>query len=238
MLFQLQLICSHFTMVGSREEAKWPYSNERFWPVGGGATLRSVLDCNDLPAVAPKSIRPGVNVFPFEIGNHASHVGLCSAYLREGGKDIALNQESNCISTNQAMSVDIPNVKCDHCVLIIKVAAAHLGPQAIEDYQSCLDVNISGNSSPAKYKSNIPVAAPPSPVIPSSIKVPATKEPSPPVGLSGPLPPSYPPPHGPNANAYTCSNDGKAYIADGYTMAMAQGTKCVQTSTGISVVAS
>ena len=130
-------------MIGSREQSTYA-DNQRFYPVSGGATLRPVNDCMKLKAVAPKSIQPGSNTFAYEIGNGASHVGLCSAFLEDSGKETFLNTQADCISKYKAMTVDIPNVKCDSCTLKIKVAANHQ-ISTIENYDSCLDISISGS---------------------------------------------------------------------------------------------
>jgi hypothetical protein len=111
-MLYLQIVFTHFTMIGSREQSMWP-GNERFWPISNSATLRPVDDCLKLKAVAPKAIQPGSNTFPYEIGNGADHTGMCSAFLEDNGKETALNTELNCMSLHQAMTVDIPNVKCD-----------------------------------------------------------------------------------------------------------------------------
>ena len=144
-MLYFQVVYTHFTMIGSREQATWT-GNQKFWPVDGGATLRPVNDCMQLQAVAPKAVQPGSNTFPYEIGNGASHIGLCSAFLEEAGKETPLNTELDCISNKQAMTVDIPNVNCDRCTLKIKVAANHQ-VTTIENYDSCLDISVSGTES-------------------------------------------------------------------------------------------
>ena len=161
-MLYLQVVYSHFTMIGSREQATWP-GNERFWPIANSATLRPVDDCLKLKAVTPKAIQPGSNTFQYESGNGASHTGMCSAFLEDNGKETALNTEINCISLHQAMAVDIPNVKCDSCTLKIKMAANHL-VTTIEYYDSCLDISISGSGTATGATAATASAVPTDPV--------------------------------------------------------------------------
>ncbi|KAI9136696.1 hypothetical protein BKA69DRAFT_109016 [Paraphysoderma sedebokerense] len=170
----LVLICvastqAHFTLVGSREQAKWQ-DNQRFWPIGGGATLRPVLNCLSLPASSPRSAAPSASLsLPFEIGNGASHVGNCKAslYDRKTGKLVNdLGSINNCVSNGQVYNAQLPaNPGCSECVIKVEVHAVHI-PTAPEDYDSCIDINISGGGSsgssdaPAQQPSSATPAAP------------------------------------------------------------------------------
>ena len=222
-MISLTLVFTHFTMSGSREMATYP-DNVHFWPISGpsGTSLRPDGNCMTLKSVPSKSVQPGSVTFPFIIGNGASHIGLCSAFLEENGKETHLNDQQDCISKFQAMTVDIPNIKCNNCVLKIKVAADHLGPTIIENYDSCLDITI-GDSNPTTTTQ----------VLANAVATPSFNEnPTTPVAQ-----PKVAPPAGASAApaGYVCSADGKSYIADGYTVQMADGTKCVPTADGIAV---
>ncbi len=218
-MIYLTIIFSHFTLIGSREQKQYS-DNQRFYPIAGGGVSRPVSDCTQLPATAVKAISPGVQSFPFEIGNFASHIGLCQAFLIQDGKVTKLNEERDCVSINKAMKVDIPNVNCPNCILKIKVAAAHM-VTFIEFYDSCLDISIGGpeksikfgeTSTNTKPKVETPVVAPPTTPVVAPV-VPAT----------------------PASQGFVCSADGKSYSINGYTMQMAAGTKCVQDGNNISV---
>eukprot|EP00835_Amoeboradix_gromovi_P006130 NODE_668_length_5368_cov_0.471626.p3 type:complete len:209 gc:universal NODE_668_length_5368_cov_0.471626:2366-1740(-) len=147
MLFTV--VFGHFTLIGSREQAKWPASNERFWPIGGGAVLRSVTDCLQLPATKPTVVPSGPYTIHWEIGNGAHHVGQCDAYLidTKTGASEHIGSEDNCVSTKQALTVDLSKHSCTSCVIKATVAADHL-VTSIESYDSCMDVTFDGTNSP------------------------------------------------------------------------------------------
>eukprot|EP00835_Amoeboradix_gromovi_P000296 NODE_10_length_47437_cov_0.363429.p14 type:complete len:295 gc:universal NODE_10_length_47437_cov_0.363429:19904-20788(+) len=146
MLFTI--VAAHFTLIGSREQAKWPASNERFWPINGGATLRSVDDCLKLPASKPTVVPSGPYTIHWEIGNGAHHVGMCEAYLidTKSGASEKIGEEDNCVSTKQALTVDLSKHSCTSCVIKATVAADHL-VTSIENYDSCMDVTFDGSAS-------------------------------------------------------------------------------------------
>jgi hypothetical protein len=140
------LASAHFTLMSpapSREKQAYPSSNERFWPITGGGQLRPKLDCLQYPRGQVATAQPGQSLrLGFEIGNHASHVGLCTASLIDLGSGAVtdLGSESDCVSKQQAMDVKLPTKTCANCV------ATHLGAQSPEGYDSCVDVNIGGGS--------------------------------------------------------------------------------------------
>ena len=167
-MLALQFAFGHFALSGSREMATYS-DNVHFWPIAGppGTSLRPDGDCMNLKSVPVKTLQPGALSFPFIIGNNAAHIGLCSAYLEENGKETHLNDQQDCVSQFNAMTVNIPSVQCTNCVLKIKVAADHLGPSLIEHYDSCIDINITGASSPAALPSTSPATI--SPVISAAV---------------------------------------------------------------------
>ncbi|KAJ3356231.1 hypothetical protein GGF32_001552 [Allomyces javanicus] len=138
---------AHFSMVGSREAAEYR-NNLKFYPIAGGANLRPVTNCLDLPAVTPKQLTPGTQTsIQFDIGNHASHVGTCKAALIDTntGSEVAhLDDVPNCVAKAHAYPLTVPDVECPHCVLKVSVAATHLSADQPEMYDSCLDVAIAG----------------------------------------------------------------------------------------------
>ncbi|KAI9146035.1 hypothetical protein BKA69DRAFT_1034967 [Paraphysoderma sedebokerense] len=155
---------AHFTLSGSREQAKFGLNdNQRFWPIRGGNTLRPVRDCLQLPAAQAKNVQPGSQMtLTFEIGNGASHVGMCKASLidRSTGKTVnSLGTLNNCVANGASLPIQIPsNPGCSQCVIKTEVTATHI-PTNPEDYDSCLDVNISGGSS-SKEPPSRPVPSP------------------------------------------------------------------------------
>ena len=141
---------AHFTLFGSREQAKWPAVNQRFWPISGGATLRpDNSDCLQLPPAKPVPVPSGPFTIQWEIGNGAHHVGQCTAYLidTKTGASETIGSEKDCVSLTQSLKVDLSKHSCTSCVIKATVAAAHLGPSAIENYDSCLDVVFSSSAS-------------------------------------------------------------------------------------------
>lgn len=176
---------AHFTLHGSREQAMYSH-NERFWPIRGGNTLRGIKDCLQMPPTTPRSMTPGSSVtLPFEIGGGAAHVGLCTAELVDSatGQATPIGQENNCVSRNQAMTVQIPSsVPCSNCVIKVRVHATHV-PTTPEDYDSCLDVTFGqGSTQP------IPTPVP---------EIPSPKTPVPPTQQSPKIPPPFQLPPGP-----------------------------------------
>ncbi|KNE64669.1 hypothetical protein AMAG_10023 [Allomyces macrogynus ATCC 38327] len=141
---------AHFSMVGSREAAEY-HNNLKFYPIAGGANLRPVTNCLDLPAVTPKQLTPGEHTsIEFEVGNHASHVGNCKAALIDtntGTEVASLDDVPNCVAKAHAYPLTVPDVECPHCVLKVSVAATHLSADQPEMYDSCLDVAIAGGKS-------------------------------------------------------------------------------------------
>eukprot|EP00834_Sanchytrium_tribonematis_P001927 NODE_51_length_31136_cov_0.357670.p15 type:complete len:246 gc:universal NODE_51_length_31136_cov_0.357670:24534-23797(-) len=143
-------VVAHFTLIGSREQAKYGMSNnERFWPIGGGSTLRDVKDCLQLPATKPTAVPSGPYTIHWEIGNGAHHVGMCKAFLidTKTGSSELVGQEDDCVSTKQALTVDLSKHSCTSCVIKATVDADHLGENIIEYYDSCLDVTFDGSAS-------------------------------------------------------------------------------------------
>lgn len=138
------LVLAHFTLSGSREQSAYAGSDERFWPIAGGNTLRSTTNCLDLPAIDPVDVS-GTYTARFEIGNGASHIGLCKAFLvnPETGASEEVAEEDNCVSISASLDVDLSGKSCSGCVLRITVAADHM-VTTIEDYDSCIDVNVGG----------------------------------------------------------------------------------------------
>ncbi|KAL7748996.1 hypothetical protein RI367_005645 [Sorochytrium milnesiophthora] len=160
---------AHFTITGpafSREKQAYPNDNRRFWPIAGGATLRPLNDCLLYPRGQVASLSAGQALtVPFEIGNNARHVGMCTASLinLSSGAQTDLGQELNCVHDHDAMQLTLPQQSCANCVIKIKVTAVHLGPDHPEFYDSCLDVNIGGGGdapAPAPAKPQPPVTPP------------------------------------------------------------------------------
>ena len=191
MLFTV--VVAHFTLIGSREQAKWPTVNERFWPIGGGATLRPILDCLQIPPTAPHLVPSGNYTIHWEIGNGADHIGMCKAFLidTKTGEQQLVGQQNNCVHDTQSLEIDLSKHTCTSCVIKATVAADHLGPDKIENYDSCLDVNFSGQSSTSSdpvVAPSDPVAAPPATIpTPSETTLSATYPiAAPPVGIPSP----------------------------------------------------
>lgn len=144
-------VSAHFTLTGSREGVAFPSDNRRFWPIAGGGVLRPVLDCLQFPPnSSPRTLQAGSSVrLPFEIGNGARHVGLCQATLinRDTGATTSLGSQPDCVNRQDAMDVQIPaTATCTNCVIKVKVVATHLGAAFPEDYDSCLDVSVTGGT--------------------------------------------------------------------------------------------
>lgn len=141
-------IIFHFTLQGSREQQALK-TDERFWPILGGNTLRGIKDCILFPITKITQIS-GVKTLPFEIGAGASHVGMCTAEILDlkGNLVQTLNSQLNCVSGPKAMTVNLPMMECSHCILKVKVTATHRGPGLEEYFDSCLDVEIHVKNQP------------------------------------------------------------------------------------------
>ena len=137
-------VFAHFTLSGSREQAAYPGSNVRFWPISGGDIARPSKNCLDLPEVDPIDIS-GVYSATFEIGEGAAHIGLCKAFLinKRTGEQKEVAVQDNCVSTGSKLDIDLSHEVCVSCVLRITVAADHL-VTSIEEYDSCVDVHVHG----------------------------------------------------------------------------------------------
>ncbi|KAI9139008.1 hypothetical protein BKA69DRAFT_1040479 [Paraphysoderma sedebokerense] len=150
-VFTVDICDAHFTLVGSREQAKFgKLDNQRFWPIKGGNILRPVRDCLELPATKGKSVSAGTKMtLTFEVGGGASHVGMCKASLidRQSGKVVNdLGSLKDCVAKGSAFPVEIPsNPGCTDCVIKTEVRATHI-PVSPEDYDSCVDINVAGGT--------------------------------------------------------------------------------------------
>ncbi|KAI9183906.1 hypothetical protein H9P43_002974 [Blastocladiella emersonii ATCC 22665] len=269
LLVQLALILAalsptadaHFTLqspVASREKQEYPNDNRRYWPIAGGSTLRPVLDCLKLPRRQVATLAAGsTQVFGFEIGNNARHVGPCTAQLinLKTGATQDIGKEENCVNRRDAMTVKLPSTTCDECVVKIKVTATHLGANFPEFYDSCVDVKLTGGSGtapgpnpPAPVPTDVDPAPSPSPSPrpnprPRPPRPTATRNPGKgqqdPTPTSAPIP--QPPSNGGNGDNGSCSaaNHGQMVCGAGgktirqcvfdkwVDIPVAAGTKCV-----------
>ncbi|KAJ1505502.1 hypothetical protein HMI54_000773 [Coelomomyces lativittatus] len=152
----------HFTIltpVRSRELQALPFSNEHFYPIEGGNTLRTVKNCLSFPKGEVANGQAGQTLtLKYLIGNGASHVGMCTAELYNSDtsqKIQDIGSLNNCMSKYQAMQVKLPDQACPHCVIRVKVIATHI-PWAPETYDSCMDISISGSTrNPYAYDSSV-----------------------------------------------------------------------------------
>ena len=150
MFFSLAVVYAHFTLYGSREQAKWPLKDDRFWPIGGGAVLRpGNTDCLLLPPAKPLPVPSGPYTIHWEIGNGAHHVGQCDAFLidKKTGVSEKIGSQLDCVSLTQSLQVDLSKHSCKSCVIKATVAAAHIGPAAIEFYDACIDIEFTTGAS-------------------------------------------------------------------------------------------
>ncbi|KAL7749129.1 hypothetical protein RI367_005534 [Sorochytrium milnesiophthora] len=143
---------AHFTIDGpapSREKQVYGDDDTRFWPIQGGDTLRPQSDCLSYPRGQVASLTAGESLrVHFEIGNSARHIGLCTAWLIDlsTGGTVGSWEEPDCVARSDAMHLTLPSQSCHNCVVKIKVAAVHLGPDNPEYYDSCMDVDIADGS--------------------------------------------------------------------------------------------
>ena len=251
MLYSIAL--AHFTLTGSREQGVWPSDNTRFWPISGGDVLRPEPDCLNLASREVVEVS-GQHTFTYEIGDGASHVGLCEAFIVKEGIETKLEEKMNCVADQQAMTVDLSNESCDACVVKIKVAASHMGPDTLEHYDSCVDVKI-GNGAYTEDDGAVgqtivtgsptidaiePVQEPHRPSSdpnqePVSQEQPPKNDVSPRPHSHGPASTNMPP-RRVRTDAFTCTTDGQAYIINGIVFPMALGTKCIKVNGSIMAV--
>lgn len=178
---------AHFTLNGSRDQAAWPSDNRRFFPIQSGGALRPILDCLQIAKGAKQTIAAGsTQTFSFEIGNHAKHVGPCTAALVDPatGQSTFLGSQADCVNKFEAMTVTIPpTATCTDCVVKINVMATHLGVANAEYYDSCIDVDVSGGSGGSSgphaqvdTPAATPSSAPAAPAAPAPTTAPAAPE--------------------------------------------------------------
>ncbi|KAI9218293.1 hypothetical protein BC828DRAFT_222752 [Blastocladiella britannica] len=152
---------AHFTLNGSRDQAAWPSDNRRFFPIqSGGGTVRPIPNCLQIAKGTKQTIAAGsTQTFSFEIGNHAKHVGPCTAALVDPttGQSTDLGSQADCVNKFEAMTITIPpTATCTDCVLKVNVMATHLGVSNAEYYDSCIDVDVA--ALPAHSRALAPTA--------------------------------------------------------------------------------
>ena len=214
------LVFGHFTLAGSREQATYS-GPSRFDPFDGGTYNRPDGNCMTLKSNTPKEIQPGSNLFKFEIGNGDALPGLCMAYLKDANKKTTkLNKQQDCVSEDQAMSVDIPNVDCVGCVLQIRVQAGN------QYFDSCVDITIQKPSTPQKdnLSSSLPsIVSSSSPTTFDQIIIPQTT----PNPLPNPTPTEVANDGQVDDGTRVCLPDGISYLVGGSRVVLPEGKTCV-----------
>ncbi|KAI9223430.1 hypothetical protein BC828DRAFT_375946 [Blastocladiella britannica] len=236
---------AHFTLqspVASREKTKYPSDNRRFFPIAGGNTLRPELDCLTLPKGPKARVQAGAQqVFGFEIGNFAKHVGPCTAFLINPatGTTTKIGDQADCVNKFEAMTVQMPSTTCTDCVVKIKVSATHISAANPEFYDSCMDVDVVGGSAGGNTGGNNGGGSKPKPR-PTPTAAPPAPAPAP------PAPTATTPGKSQNDGSAACTPGQMVCGAGGKTirqcafgkfvdMPVAPGTKCVPNGDSISI---